>query len=346
MTDFRKQQGTVLIVTLWTITLLTILVAVIASQNRLTAQTARYHQDELATWAKLTTALNEAEMELMMERMPEPVKEVEVEDLEQLNENPRYRFNGQPLQLHYPQPEGVVVRIYDHAGKINLREISRPRLRALIENRLGEGLDARAKVDAMMAAWGDWLDLNNLAGIDGADTDYYLSLDPPYNPRNGTIETVEEILLIRGFEEVFADVDLDAAFTLYGENELVNLNFATVEAMQLLPGLNDELIEQIVAWREENEFRGNGDVAQIVPAENMAELRPWLNNMKTTNYYTIIVYPETGTEDPEDSEEQKDTATTGFAETIEIVGATDRPRVYKINPYQKIPVRFQAVTQR
>jgi general secretion pathway protein K len=341
-----NQKGTVLIVTLWTITLLTILVAVIASQNRLTAQTARYHQDELATWANLTTAMNDAEMELMLERMPKPVEEVEISELDQIGDNPLNRFNGQPLQLNYPQPEGFVVRIYDHAGKINLREISRPRLRAILQNRLGDGLDARAQIDAMMAAWGDWLDLNNMAGIGGADTDYYTSLDPPYNPRNGTIETVEEILLIRGFDEVFADVDLDAAFTLYGENELVNLNLATVEAMQLLPGMTDELIEKIVAWREENEFRGNGDVAQIVPAENMAELRGWLQNNKTTNYYTIIVYPEAETDDPDASDEEKDTATTGFAETIEIQGATNRPRIYKINPYQKIPVRFQAASQR
>jgi general secretion pathway protein K len=345
MLNRQTQKGTVLIVTLWTITLLTILVAVIASQNRLTAQTARYHQAELANWANLTTALNQAEMELMIERMPEPPQELGVDELDQINLNPRYRFNGQPLELHYTQPKGVMVRIYDHAGKINLREISRPRLRALLEKQLGEGMDVRAQLDELMAAWGDWLDLNDMTGINGADTDYYLSQDPPYRPRNGTIETVEEILLIRGFDEVFGDIDLDAAFTLYGENELVNLNLATVEAMQLLPGLTDELIEKIVAYREDNEFRGNGDVAQLVPAENMAELRSWLQNNKTTNYYTIFVYPEAENEEVDDEVEPLDTATTGFAETIEILGATNRPRVYKINPYQRIPTRFQIVPQ-
>ena len=338
-----RQKGTVLILTLWTITLLTILVAVLASQNRLSAQTAFYHQQDLGNWAKLTAALNQAEMELMMERMDEPPRELEVSELQQINENPRYRFNGQPLQLHYAQPEGVVVRIYDHAGKINLREISRPRMRALLEKQLGEGLDVRAKLDALMGAWGDWLDLNDMAGLEGADTDYYLSLDPPYRPRNGAMETVEEILLIRGFDEVFANVDLDAAFTLYGENELVNLNLATVEAMQLLPGLTDELIAEIVAWREENEFRGNGDVAQIVPAENMADLRSWLQNNKTSNYYTIFVYAESDQENAEEGDTVTDNAVTGFAETIEIIGATNRPRVYKINPYQRIPTRLQEV---
>lgn len=334
-----------MVVTLWTITLLTILVAVIASQNRLSAQAAFYHQQELAIWAEQLAALNQAEMELMLERMPPPVRTVELDELETLNENPLYRFNGQPLQLNYPQQENMVVRIYDHAGKINLREISRARMRLLLEKKLGEGLGIRERIDELMAAWGDWLDLNDIEGPSGADTDYYLGLDQPYRPRNGSLETVEEILLIRGFDEVFADVDLDAAFTLYGDNELVNLNLATVEAMRILPGLDDELIEEILAWREENQFRGNGDLAQIVPAQELALLRNWVQHNKTTNYYTIFVYPRMArdTESVEETGLYPDTATTGFAETIQILGATERPRVYKINPYQRLPLRPQTV---
>jgi len=347
----RKQHGSVIIVVLWTITLLTILVTVIASQNRLAAQTAYLHQQDLAQWAQLTAALNQAEMELILERMEPVIREVALEDLDTLNRNPRYRFNGQPLTLEYPQADNIMVRIYDHAGKINLREISRPRLRALIEKKLTMDT-ARdpdpVQVNAMMSAWGDWQDLNDLAGPDGAEKDYYSELDQGFQPRNGRLETVEEILLIKGFAEVFADVDLDAAFTLYGESDLVNLNLATVECMQLLPGLDDELINEILAFREENEFTGNGDVAQIVPAEFMTELRPWLNSRRTSNHYSILVYPKPDPQ-PESglplngeqpAQAEADTATTAFSEILEIPSATSRPRVFKMNPYQRIPVRL------
>lgn len=319
----HRQSGSVLIVTLWTITLLTILVTALASQTRLSARVAFFHQQDLQDWADLLAAVNQAEMEVVLERQPRPLQGVD--DAEELDDNPFYRFNGQELTLYYPQAEGIKVRIQDHAGKINIREISLERLRRLLEKRLGQ--DASEQIEDLLAAWSDWRDLNDLAGPNGAERDYYESLDPPYQPRNGNLETVEELLLIRGFADVFGDVDLDAAFTLYGDGELINLNTATVEAMRLLPGLDDELIAQILAFRAENEFRGNGDVAQLVPAENMGLLRPWLNSRKMGDYYTLMVYRE----------QPDGTATTAYAELIQALGPSERPRVLKVMPYHPLP---------
>ena len=331
------QKGSVIVVTLWTVILLTILVTVIAGQIRLSSRAAFFHQEELGEWANVISAINQAEMELMLERMPRPPESID--DLNEINRNPFFRFNGQELELHYPQAEGITVRIYDHGGKINLREIGRPRMRSLLEKKLGE--DADEQIDELIAAWGDWVDLNDNPGINGAENEYYENLETPFVQRNGKLETVEEILLIRGFDEVFSDVDLDAAFTLYTDDELINLNLATAEAMQLLPGLDDELIAEILSFREKNEFRGNGDVAQIVPAENMAELRPWLNSRRTTSFYTIMAYKKLVQEDDlfDDEALQPDITTTAFSETVQITSFNDSPRVLKINPYQSIPQR-------
>lgn len=320
----HKQTGSVLMVTLWTITLLTILVTALASQTRLSASVAFYHQQDLQDWADLLAAMNQAEMEVLLERQPRSLEGVD--DAQQLDDNPFYRFNGQELPLYYPQAEGIKVRIQDHAGKINIRDMSPNRLRALLEKRLGE--DANQQIDDLLAAWNDWRDLNDNAGRNGAERDYYESLDPPYQPRNGNLETVEELLQIRGFAELFEDIDLDAAFTLYGDGELINLNLATIEAMRLLPGLDDALIAEILAFRAENEFRGNGDVAQLVPAERMGLLRPWLNSRKMGDYYTLMVYRE----------QDDGTATTAYAELIQALGPTQRPRVLKVMPYHSLPL--------
>jgi len=350
---YAHQRGTVIIVTLWTITLLTILITVLAGQIRLSAQAAFFHQQDLRNWANVQAAVNQAEMELMLEYMPRPPEAV---SLDTVGRNPLYRFNGQLLDLYYPQAADVAVRIYDHAGKINLREIAPTRLRAMLEKKLG--VNAGLQIDLMIEAWDDWQDLNDQTSINGAEAAYYADLENPYKPRNGKLEAVEEILLIRGFAEVFSDVDLDAAFTLYGENELINLNLATVEAMQLLPGLDDALIAEILAYRVDNEFSGNGDVAQIVPAENLAELRPWLNSRKMTAYYSIMVYPATpaaessltsdaqADADAADllAEELAEQASTAFTEVVEITGFTDLPKILKINPYQTIPLRGMVAT--
>lgn len=368
-----KQRGSVIIVTLWTITVMTILVAVIASQNRLSAQAAYFHQEDIETWAKIMSAMNQAEMDVILEQMNPPVTEGELSSESeggfaaalnaQLVENSHYRFNGEELELNYPQPEDIGVRIYSHAGKINLKQLSRPKLRALIEKKMGGPIDAnQQQIDLMMEAWNDWIDLNDLATVVGAEKDYYGALDPPYVPRDGPLETVEELLLIRGFAEVFGDVDLDAAFTMYGEEDWINLNIATVEAMQLLPGLDDDLIEEIVAYREEKEFQGNGDVAQIVPAEQMTELRGWLNSRGTSTYYSILVYKkdkvdnndaesEEETEDDadEDTDEDADiseaSAMTAYSEIIYAPSFNNRPQILKVNPYQRIPAQLHVVDE-
>ncbi len=44
----------------------------------------------------------------------------------------------------------------------------------------------------------DWLDPDDTARTNGAEREYYFGLNPPRVPKNGPIETVEELLLIKG----------------------------------------------------------------------------------------------------------------------------------------------------
>jgi type II secretory pathway component PulK len=44
----------------------------------------------------------------------------------------------------------------------------------------------------------DWLDEDDEPRQFGAELEYYSSLDPPYAPKNGPLDTIEELLLVRG----------------------------------------------------------------------------------------------------------------------------------------------------
>ena len=44
----------------------------------------------------------------------------------------------------------------------------------------------------------DWIDRDQEPRTDGAETDYYQGLNPPYAPRDGRIATLTELLLVRG----------------------------------------------------------------------------------------------------------------------------------------------------
>jgi general secretion pathway protein K len=335
----KRQRGAVIILVLWTSVLLTVLVTVLASKVQLSAKTAFHNRAASSDLAAVMAAVNHAEMELMLERMPLPIGEMIETDEDGEFRIPSYRFNGQPLSLSYPSGENMVVRIYDHAGKINLNRMPRQEMQLLIEKRLGPRPDPQ-RVQELLAAWTDWTDLNVLAGINGAEDEYYLSLNPPYTARNSPeLESVEELRLIRGFDELFKDVNLDAAFTVYGTGRTVNLNLATREAMQLLPGLDDELIETIIAYRERKDLRSKPEVGELVPLERMVELSSWIGN-NTSSIYSIYAYPAIAQEELELSGENAagtDPVTQAYMQIIEVRSANSRGRVYRVDPYGRLP---------
>ena len=348
----KKQRGAVIIIVLWTAVLLTVLVTAMASKVRLSAKTAVNNQDASNQWAELAGAMSRAEMELMMERMPRPLGE-ELEETEEGEiRSPAFRFNGQELKLNYPTSEEIVVRIYDHAGKINLNRIPRRNMQLLIEKRLG-GLEADPQeVQDLLSAWTDWTDLNDLEGLNGAEKEYYEDLNQGYTPRNNPeLDVVEEILHIRGFAELFEGVNLDAAFTIYGNTRTLNLNLATREAMELLPGLDSELIENIIAYREREDIQNRSEIAEIVPFENLQELSPWVGN-NTSNIYSIFVYARSEVSDEEfaamlevDEFSNPDPVTRAYSEIVEVTNYNSLPRVYKIDPYGSLPDTAKAKTQ-
>jgi general secretion pathway protein K len=340
----KSQRGAVLIMVLWTAVVLTVLVTVLATNIRLGATTALRHKEGVSDYADIMTAMNQAEMELMLERMPLPLDEEPVlNDWGEVRMS-TYRFNGQPLSLHYPAPENMVVRIYDHAGKINLNRIEVRRLQQIIETQLGPDFDPR-QVQELLAAWNDWTDLNELITPGGAEAEYYQTLDPPYTPRNSPdLESVDEILLIRGFAELFEGVNLEAAFTVYGNEAVVNPNMATREALMLLPGMEEEIAEQIIAYRQHRDMRTPREVGAIVPLENMVELSPWLG-FSSSSIYSVYVYPMAETANVEQESQGtdgdpfavEDPVRQGYMQIMQVDSFNQRARVRHVDPYAILP---------
>lgn len=297
-----SQQGVILIVVLWFMAIVTVMVATLASETRLSAKAVLHNKMGLETWNDTLQALQVAQMELLINRMPDPPGQEQEIDLKE-RKNKRYHFDGRVLQPAYPVPKTVTIRIYDHAGKINLQRLSKRRLRQLLEKRIGDDLE---KMDALQDAWQDWIDRDDMKRANGAEKDYYETLSPPYEPRNSRLETVEEFLLIKGFAEVFEGVEMDTAFTVYGNTSGINPNLATREALLLLPGINEEIVNTILTRRREKEFKGFKDFNDFIEPEQLAKFRSWLN-FSTSNFYTIAIQ----TKKPDEVEESDQTETEG-----------------------------------
>jgi general secretion pathway protein K len=355
-----KQHGAVLILVLWTVALATLLVSTIASEVRLSAKAVFYHRAGVDNRAKLLKAVQYAMFEIMLQRMPIEEDDGEKEkkkDKKEPNtlilteeEFPLLDFNGQDLEMSHQMPEGVKVRIYDHAGMLNIRRLTPPQWRDLFKHKLGE--DNPEKLDSLIQCWEDWLDNDDLNRLNGAEKDYYLTLEPPYEPRNASPETVEELRLIKGFDELFKDVDLSSAFTMYGALSGVNPNYATAETLLMIPGLNEENVEKIIGLRKIQEIESNADLQEYILPNDLQKATPWFNYVKTgSHFYTIAIQMESdakpvlnvnkkNVETPSEKIEKK--REYAYLMTVESKGFALPPRVLRIDPQGILPsTRFE-----
>lgn len=351
----QHSRGAILIIVLWFIAIITVMVATLATETRLSAQVVFHHQRALQQWIDTLDALHKAEMELIVARLPPDPDSEEMRLPVSERKNTYYRFDGRELTLAYPAAKGITIRIFDHAGKINLQRLSRTQFRDILEKYIGE--DEPAKLDELQDAWEDWIDRDDAKRMNGAEKDYYEKLTPPYEPRNGRIETVKELSLIKGMDKVFKDLDMETAFTIYGDITGINPNLAGHEALSQIPGLDEESIKQILTRRRAKEFKDNSDFNEFMQPEQLAQFLPWIN-FSTSNYYTIAIQLDTeeekpiqeqedevdGNKDEKDKDEEDVPITTqkkqpqyAYMITLQVMGTNQIPKILLVNPYGILP---------
>lgn len=109
--------------------------------------------------------------------------------------------------------------------------------------------------DALVDCLVDWVDDNDFSQLNGAESDYYETLDPPYSAYNGPIATVEDLMLIKGFNEQMPETgrtvyeSIAGYLTTYAENEKININAATEDTLIAFFGMDTQIAESIVSER-------------------------------------------------------------------------------------------------
>jgi hypothetical protein len=107
------------------------------------------------------------------------------------------RFAIVAPQMFEGVAQGIRFGLEDESTRLNLNTLA-------VANQAGEdagrqilmGLPGMTEeiADAIL----DWIDEDDEPRQYGAEVDYYASLEPGYAPKNGPLETVEELLLVRG----------------------------------------------------------------------------------------------------------------------------------------------------
>lgn len=149
----------------------------------------------------------------------------------------------------------------DEDGKLSLNHATIEQLKNLF---LDSGVDV-TDVDTIVDSIIDWRDTNELHMLNGAEEDYYRSLEKPYSSKDGPFDSVEELLLVRGMtpeilygeSNKFADEkddEDDEAYegvakylTVKGTGK-ININTAARTVLELVVG--EEQADNILIQRE------------------------------------------------------------------------------------------------
>ncbi|PYM91548.1 MAG: hypothetical protein DME04_18230 [Candidatus Rokuibacteriota bacterium] len=140
-------------------------------------------------------------------------------------------------------------RITDEEARLNVNTASPDRLDRLLQT-LGLDKDVR---DTIGDSIQDWRDPDDLYRVRGAESeDYYLKLPVPYRARNANLESVTELLQIKGVTPAIYNGTKDtpglAAFVTVRSPGQVNINTASAQVLSAL-GLSTAEITEVVQSR-------------------------------------------------------------------------------------------------
>lgn len=155
----------------------------------------------------------------------------------------------------------------------------------------------------------DWVDKDEDNHLSGAESDYYLGLDPPYVAKNGPLDDISELLLIKGIYEnpeiywggastnhtisafqsrsssrPFADpqqpsypVGLVDIFSTLSSGK-ININTASATTLQMIPTVDENIAAGIIQMRAGPD--GADGTEDDLPFHNFGELRnvPGMDN--------------------------------------------------------------------
>jgi general secretion pathway protein K len=192
------------------------------------------------------------------------------------------------------------VRLMDEGAKINLNRVDENALRRILTNLDIEEPRRSILVDSIM----DWRDPDDLHRINGAESDYYRSLSPPYSAKNGPFDTVEELLWVRGVtsslffgyaEDAGAQADssprigLREIFTVDSPVDRVNLRTASAEVIHAVAGIP---LEKTRTFVEERKKLSEKTLADLLPLLGIGTNDAALQGFIFTNPSVVAVEAE------------------------------------------------------
>jgi len=269
----RPRQGSGLIVAIWVIGLMSLLVVSFAFDAHLETKILSVSRKQPQAEALSLSGMAIAEM-LMGKQQGVTGSEVPEAVADDRWYAPALQLKrGKPVQLVEPLGDGYIrLDIQPEPGRRNVNKLTDDDW----ERVLAVGGVPQELWPGLIDCFDDWIDADDMPRKNGAETDdYYASLDKPYRARNGAIDTVRELLLVKNFNETILSggvlnpndppdkqvvlSGIQDMLTTYGDGK-VNVNAAGLRVLMTLPGVDSLVAHAIMEERE----RASSDAATAV----------------------------------------------------------------------------------
>ena len=258
--------GSALIIAIWTISLLSILVLSFALDAMIEGRISTYMRQRRRV--DYLTQSGVAIAEMLLEKKNSVSGASSADDQEDRWKQPALRIKrGQNAVVEEEIEEGVVrVEIIPEEARWNVNLLVGSQYDAVWEQIFENAGIPQEYYSELIDCWNDWIDKDSISSSDGAEDDYYETLEPPYKARNRQIDTVDEMLLIKSFgkavlnggilnpEEDNKELQIHVRgikelFTTYGDGK-INANSAPMEVLMTIPGIDEITAGAIIEERE------------------------------------------------------------------------------------------------
>lgn len=293
----KSENGIALFLVLWVLTLLSVIVGEFCHAMRTEVNITRNFKEETQSYYIATAGVNRAIAELIRnEVVPQTATYSDTEEEEE-EEEIRWRVNTDIPAIYFGDGQ-FKVKIGNESGKVNINKADERLLKMMLNGFDLEDSDKDVIVDSIL----DWRDKNSLHRLNGAEDDYYRSLSEPYECKDDDFDCIEELLLIRGMNAEIFYGGLRDMITVYqgkdsrykragrrtkrADSNKININAASLPMLRSLPQMTDDLVQDIIEYRKEDDFKSLTELLPIVGPDVYRAIVPCIT-LQTSPYFTI-----------------------------------------------------------
>ena len=263
----RTDKGLALIVVLWVITLLTIMASSFSLTIQREAAITSGIKERAEARALAEAGINYATLMLLAQD-----KELRWQAFDSLYE---IEYAGKRIRI----------QIADESGKLNINLATKEQILQLLSSFvIHESLVIdeahvidESLVDSLSDAIIDWRDKNDIQMPNGAEKQQYAEADLKYEPRNANFKSIEELQMVIGMtSEIYQQ--MEDMISIYTKNKQINPTTATRTMLLTLPDISDEMVDEYLQQRIENERNG----------ETVSQPAWFKGSASNSNVYMII----------------------------------------------------------